>query len=223
MKFAPIALATLCLLPSCGVFSNEYSPEYLREDSPLDPPGMAAARAAQRAKYAELAKESIFQVGDTIEVQHERAFLLDRNPDNTDEPTGRMVKSKTAKIISCEGLYYYVELENGKKGFLRESDLVPPVQLVATDPALIGGDLFPGALPTDETPGPEGDIPLDDNQKLTTNSDGRTVVIVDKKTDRSAEFEARKQAMENAAKDAAPAAGGNDGDPPPLPESSVGN
>ncbi len=85
------------------------------------------------------------------------------------------------------------------------------------------GDIFPGAMPTGETPGPVGDIPLDDNQKLTTNADGRTVVIVDKKTDRSAEFEARKQAMENAAKQAAPAAGNDDGDPPPLPESSVGN
>ncbi len=219
MTLRPLAIAALCLLPSCGIFSNEYSPEYMREDSPLDPPGMAAARAAQRAQRV---KEGVFAPGASVEVQQGRAFLLDRNPDHSDEPNGRMVKSATAKIISCEGLYYYVELEDGKKGFLRESDLVSPVQLVPTDPMLIGGDLFPGVLPAGETPAPTGDIPLDDNQQLTTNADGRTVVLVGKKTDRGAEFEARKQELEQAADNAAPS-DDDAGDPPPLPDSSVGH
>ncbi len=217
MKLLPLALISLFLLPSCSEWrSREYTPEYLNADSPLDPPGMAAARAAQRAQRV---KEGAFTPGSTIEVQQGRAFLLERNPDHNDDPSGRMVKSATAKIISCEGLYYFVELEDGKKGFLRESDLVPPVQLVPTDPSLIGSDLFPGATTADGMPSPGVEIPLQDNEQMTTNTDGRKVILIDKKTDRSAEFEAQRKAMESGA-----AVGGDDaGDPPPLPDSSLGN
>ncbi len=223
MSLRLLALASLLLLPSCSLFTatEEYTPEYLKEDSPLDPPGTAQARKALRDKYAELAKNSTFKPGETYNINDGRVYLLDRNPDNVNEPSGRMVKAETAKVISCEGLYYFVETEGGKRGYLRASDLVSPVQLVPTDPLLMNGDLFPAGLPEGETPGPVGDIPLNDNQKLTTNADGRTVIIVDKKTDRSAEFEAQKQAMEQGAQ--LNNSGSEGGDPPPLPDSSLGN
>ncbi len=206
MRSLPIALAALALLPSCdSLFSGEYSPEYLREDSPLDPPGLAAARKAQRDA---LVKEGLFAPGSTVEVQQGRVFLLARNPERTPEPSGKMVESAKAKIISCEGLYYFVELDGGERGFLRESDLVQPVELVPTNP-MLAGDLF--ATPISEVAEP---LPLDENQTLTTNNNGRTVVLVGKKSERSAEFEERKKEVETGGDS------GADSEPPPLPEPS---
>ncbi len=197
---------TLCVLAACSIalsscnwFNNnilkrgEYAPAYLQEDSPLDPPGAAAARAAARAK---LLKEGAFATGDTPEVQQGKAFLFDRNPDHTEDPGGRMVETSKAKIIACEGLYYFVETDDGKRGFLRESDFVDPVRLAPTS-ELVGSDLPPDfAAGADVFPDPDAPLELDHNQKLMTNQNGRTVVVAQKKSDKSDEFEAQKRAIE---------------------------
>lgn len=187
-----------CVLVSCHLFDKkkgDYTPAYLKEESALDAPGESAARDALRDK---LVKDGAFADGETLEVQQGKVYLFTRNPDNDSNTGGRMVESATAKILSCEGLYYFVELEDGSKGFLRESDLVNPVKLVST---------LDGAMPDGGvTPGPEGwgdgveqpeVVELDSNQKLMTNDSGRTVVVVNKKSDRNDEFEARKKALEN--------------------------
>lgn len=199
MKLSSFILFALgsCLLASCHMFNRhgDYTPEYLKEASALDAPGAEAARAALRDK---LVKEGSFADGETLEVQQGKVYLFSRNPDNDAEARGRMVESASAKIISCEGLYYFVELEDGSKGYLRESDLVNPVKLVST----MDGMMPDGGV----TPGPEGwgegveqpeVVELDSNQKLMTNDAGRTVVVVNKKSDRNEEFEARKKALEN--------------------------
>ncbi len=190
MKAFPLILAgAVLLLPSCdSLSSEEYMPEYMKETTPLDPPGTEAARKAMRM---ERVKEGRYETGSSVAVQQGRVFLLSRNPEYSPEPEGRMVEAAEAKILSCEGLYYFVELEDGKRGYLRESDFEPPVELMPTDPLLAGGMY-----------GPEGEVEgaapmqLDENQTLTTNEDGRSVVLVGKKTERSAEFEQRKQAVE---------------------------
>lgn len=199
MRFAYSIFPVLgaCMLVSCHIFSKkgDYTPEYLKASSALDAPGAEAARDALRDK---LVKDGAFAEGDTLDVQQGKVYLFTHNPDNNADARGRMVESATAKILSCEGLYYFVELEDGSKGFLRESDLVNPVKLVSTTDSLLpdGG----------ETPGPEGwgngveqpdVVELDSNQKLMTNGAGRTVVVVNKKSDRTGEFEARKEALKN--------------------------
>lgn len=201
---------SLALLSSCSFVKRittpgEYHPEYMNEGSALDGPGAQAARDAQRN---ELVQEGSFAPGDVLDVQESKVYLFSRNPDKNQEVSGKMVTTDKAKIISCEGLYYFVEVDDGTKGFLRESDLVNPVKLVATD-----GFLLPGG----ETPGPEGwaegdivqpeEVQLDSNQTLMTNAHGRTVVVVGKKTEKSEAFEARRKAiMEGGpAPDAAPA------------------
>ncbi len=227
MKLLPVVIVAALLLPSCSWAKKqfkrgEYSPEYLREDSALDAPGVSAARAEQRNR---LVKEGAFGVGESVEVQQGRVFLLDRNPDTTTDPSGSMVSASTAKILSCEGLYYFVELDNGKRGFLRESDLVTPLpqqqpaaQLVPTGEAPVMSGTEADVFGMGETPGP---VQLEGNQTLTTNEDGRSVILVGKKTDRTDEFEARKKAMESGA--AAPAKSSSVDDPPPLPASSLDN
>lgn len=191
------ALSTI-LLCSCDLVKQittpgEYHPEYLNEGSALDGPGAEAARAAQRAA---LVQEGTFAPGDTLDVHESKVYLFSRNPDKNEQVTGKMVSTEKAKIISCEGLYYFVEVDDGSKGFLRESDLVNPVKLVTTDGFL---------LPNGETPGPEGwaegdvtqpdVVQLDSNQTLMTNANGRTVVVVGKKSEKSDDFEARKKAL----------------------------
>ncbi len=208
MRVFPLVLAGLLLaLPSCESLSEEYTPEYLKETTPLDPPGTEAARKAMRA---ERVKDGLFETGSSVPVQPGRVYLLSRNPEYTPDTDGRMVDSGDAKILSCEGLYYFVEMEDGKRGYLRESDFMQP-NLVPTDPMMMAGGMF----------GPEGEVEgaapmqLDENQTLTTNEDGRAVVLVGKKTERAAEFEQRKKAVETGTP--APAPSYSNEEPPPLP------
>ncbi len=205
MKLFPILLAGLLLLPACeSLPSSKFVPEYMKEDSPLDPPGTSEARRAMRAQRV---KEGKFATDSTVDVQEGRVFLLDRNPDYSQDPNGSLVEAASAKIMSCEGLYYFVELDGGQRGYLRESDLVQPVELVPTAGMVVGGDIFAPEGPVEGA----APLPLDDNQTLTTNADGRAVVLVGKKTERSAEFEERKKVVEGEAS-------ATDGDePPPLP------
>lgn len=201
MKAALFLSSGLCaaLLCSCSVVKKittpgEYHPEYMNEASALDGPGAEAAREAQRNS---LVQEGSFAPGDTLDVQESKVYLFNRNPDKNDDASGKMVSTDKAKIISCEGLYYFVEVDDGSKGFLRESDLVNPVKLVSTNDNFL--------LPNGETPGPEGwaegaveqpsEVQLDSNQTLMTNANGRTVVVVGKKSEKSDDFEARKKAL----------------------------
>lgn len=208
-----LGAAALC---SCDAVKSltkpgEYHPEYMNEASALDAPGMAAAREAQRQ---ERVKEGTYAPGEELEVQESKVYLFNRNPDKDENATGKMVQAAKAKIIACEGLYYFVETDEGDKGFLRESDLVNPVKLVSTTDML---------LPNGETPGPEGwaegaveqpeVMQLDANQTLMTNESGRTVVVVGKKSEKSDDFEARKKALMEGQSMPAPSAA-----PAPLPE-----
>lgn len=195
MKTLYLPLLGALLLSSCSLFERgEYTPLYLQEPSPLDPPGTAEAREQMRK---ERVKEGIFAVGSTPEVQQGKAFLLDRNPDYTENPSGRMVDTPTVKVLSCEGMYYFVEAEDGKRGFLRESDMVNPVTLVSTTDfiPMPGEGILPsvdGVLPFEAAPA----VPGTQGAQLHTNEDGRTVVVVGKKSDKAAEFEAQKRALE---------------------------
>lgn len=220
IPFLSLTVMGALLLSSCKLFQpGEYTPEYLRETSALDGPGVAAAREALRAK---MLKEGSFHEGDTPEIHQGKVYLFNRNPDTHPDARGKMTESATAKIIACEGLYYFVELDNGSKGFLRESDLVNPVQLVSTS------DFLPGT-----TPGPDGwgegveqpdVVELDGNQKLMTNDAGRTVVVVGKKSERNEEFEARKKALMEgkSADDSAPLPAPADDIPLPEPSGTFG-
>ena len=184
--FAAISMLSFVLLSACT--PGEYTPLYLQEPSPLDPPGMEALRAEARAKYV---KEGLYQPGETLEVQQGKAYLFNRNPDYYEEAKGSMVTTATARIISCEGLYYFVETEDGTKGFLRETDFINPVKLVSTTAE---GELLPtGALPGVS----EWAAEQDGAQKLMTNSSGRTVVVVNKKSEKTDEFANRLRQLES--------------------------
>lgn len=200
-----ISLLSMALLPSCSVLESlttpgEYTPIYLEEPSPLDPPGMEAVRAEARAKYV---KEGMYKDGETLEVQQGKAYLFNRNPDYYEGAKGNMEEAATARIISCEGLYYFVELENGRKGFLRETDFVNPVKLVSSSAAPEGLLPITAGLPPVE--GWETAEPMDGEQRLMTNTSGRTVLVVSKKSRKTDEFEARRRELENTAATPAPA------------------
>lgn len=191
-----LSVISAAALTSCGIIDSlttpgEYVPIYLQEPSPLDPPGMEAVRAEARAKYV---KKGMYADGETLEVQQGKAFLFNRNPDYYEGAKGQMVNTATAKIISCEGLYYFVEIEDGSKGFLRETDFVNPVKLVSTTE----GDLLPtGALPPVDDWGPAAPT-MDGEQTIMTNDTGRAVLIVSKKSRKSDEFNARRRELEKA-------------------------
>lgn len=186
--FVTLSLLSMTLFTSCSVVERlstpgEYTPIYLEEPSPLDPPGMDAIRAEARAKYV---KEGLYKDGETLEVQQGKAFLFNRNPDYYEGAKGRMIQTANARIISCEGLYYFVELDDGSKGFLRETDFVNPVKLVSSS--------LENLLPEEswETPGP-----LDGEQQVMTNTNGRAVLVVKKTTKKTDEFNARRRELLN--------------------------
>ena len=183
-----ISLLSMTLFTSCSVMERlsspgEYTPIYLEEPSPLDPPGMDAIRAEARAKYV---KEGLYKDGETLEVQQGKAFLFNRNPDYYEGAKGRMIQTVNARIISCEGLYYFVELDDGSKGFLRETDFVNPVKLVSSS--------LENLLPEEswDTPGS-----LDGEQQVMTNTSGRAVLVVKKTTKKTDEFNARRRELLN--------------------------
>lgn len=198
MKPLVLLAAGALLLSSCSLFEKgEYTPLYLTEPSPLDPPGTDEARAAMRA---ERVKEGTFKAGDTPEVQQGRAYLLYRNPDYDNQTSGRMVETTKVKVISCEGTYYFVETDDGKRGFLRESDMVNPetITLIGTTdlvPMPVGEGLLPGEdgiLPFEQAPL----SPNAEGGQVRTDNRGRNVVIVGRRSN-SQEFEARRRALES--------------------------
>ena len=185
-----LSLFCATLFSSCGVIESlttpgEYMPLYLQEPSPLDPPGMEAKRAEARAKYV---KEGLYADGETLDVQQGKAFLFNRNPDYYEGAQGRMVNTATARIISCEGLYYFVEIEDGSKGFLRETDFVNPVKLVSTAET--------GFLPPVEDWADSE--PMEGDQTIMTNDTGRAVLVVSKKSRKTDEFEARRRELQKS-------------------------
>lgn len=190
-----LSLLCVTLLASCSVFESlttpgEYMPIYLQEPSPLDPPGMEAIRAEARAKYV---KEGAYADGETLEVQQGKAYLFNRNPDYYEGAKGRMVTTASAKIISCEGIYYFVEIEDGSKGFLRETDFVNPVKLVSTTAE---SELLPiGAMPAADTWAASN--AQDGDQTIMTNDSGRAVLIVSKKSQKTDEFEERRRELKS--------------------------
>lgn len=193
MKLLPLVLVPVLFLCSCSLLEKgEYVPEYLKEASPLDPPGTDAARAAERAKRV---KEGIFETGSTQKVNEGKVFLFKRNPDFDEDVTGKMINTENAKIISCEGLYYFVEVDDGSKGFLRESDMQSPVKHLVSTTEMNFPGMDPNAPADAMFPEPGEIIELDTNQKLMTNSVGRTVVVAKKQSDKSDAFEARKKAL----------------------------
>ena len=176
-QFTAVCMFSLALLSSCGLATpGEYMPLYLQEPSPLDPPGMEALRAEARAKYV---KEGLYAPGEELEVQQGKAYLFNRNPDYYEGADGKMVSTAKARIISCEGLYYFVETDDGTKGFLRETDFVSPVKLVSS----VDMSQAPMA-------GPDG-------QRMMTTASGRTVVVVSKKSDKAEEFANRLRQLES--------------------------
>lgn len=210
-RFATVSLLSLVCLNSCSIVENlttpgEYVPVYLQEPSPLDPPGMEAVRAEARAKYV---KEGLYKDGEQLEVQQGKAYLFNRNPDYYEGAKGRMVEAAHATVISCEGLYYFVELEGGSKGFLRESDFVNPVKLVPTqaDEPLLPTAALPLVDDWSDLP------PMNGDRKLMTNTSGRTVLVVSKKSARSDEFNVRRREIQQA-----PAAADDGGLPTPTAE-----
>ena len=185
-----LSLFCAALFSSCGVIESlttpgEYMPLYLQEPSPLDPPGMEAKRAEARAKYV---KEGLYADGETLDLQQGKAFLFNRNPEYYEGAQGRMVNTATARIISCEGLYYFVEIEDGSKGFLRETDFVNPVKLVSTAET--------GFLPPVEDWADSE--PMDGDQTIMTNDTGRAVLVVSKKSRKTDEFEARRRELQKS-------------------------
>lgn len=183
-----ISLLSMTLFTSCSVMERlsspgEYTPIYLEEPSPLDPPGMDAIRAEARAKYV---KEGLYKDGETLEVQQGKAFLFNRNPDYYEGAKGRMIQTVNARIISCEGLYYFVELDDGSKGFLRETDFVSPVKLVSSS--------LENLLPEESWDSP---TPVNGEQQIITSASGRAVLVVKKTSKKTDEFNARRRELLN--------------------------
>lgn len=219
MKIAILLLMLApLLLDSCSFFKRgEYVPEYLRPDSPLDPPGTAEARRAMRAK---ILKEGKYPTDAEAPVREGKVFLLERNPDRIESPSGKLVKAQTVKIIACEGTYYFVETPDKEKGFVRESDLEDPVSLLSTTGALV----MPGYAPeTGDMLGSPDLLTLPDegagdgDQQVMLNESGRTVVVVGKKTEKGEEFQRRREEMLKAQQQGQ-STGGAEEEDVPLPD-----
>lgn len=219
MRLPVLLLTSLLLLSSCSLFKPAESlPEYLREDSPLDPPGTAAARAEMRAKYL---KEGIYAKGDRVDIFGGRIVLFDRNPERESNIKARSIETGTVKVIACEGTYYFVEADGGEMGYAKETDLFNPAAMPLLPEGqepfgpLVPGDgqLIPGV------PGADGaGVDIGGNQRLMQDADGHSVIITPSSSQRSSEFAARERALQQG--QSLPASGEDEGSDE-LPPSSL--
>ncbi len=204
MKFASLMffafLGSLCLV-SCKSSFKGYTPAYLIPDTALDAPGVGASRKMERDKRR---KDGLYEVGEVRPVRGGKAMLFMSNPDYDQhiKPVGELIEATTAKVIFCEGLYYFVETDNKDRGYMRESDLAakaaetPSEQVmstegiisVPTDYSISDFSTLPGA----DSGGlfPEGGALINggDSSTATTES-GRVVNIKSRDTGKSEDFE----------------------------------
>ncbi len=212
-------------LSSCSSL-DDTTPVYMLPGRSNDPPGMDAARKAERLKRQ---KEGIYPIGSSVKIANEKTFFFHRNPDIDEITTGRMVKASEAKILACEGLYYFVETPKGERGFVRETDIVNPnagfigmenltgIEGLQLEDGLAGGSgvltLPPGqTLPptTDGSgsggifPGVNPPLPLSPEDIGPVNAGGRPVDLVTKDTEKGEEFAKKQEELKGGGSTPAP-------------------
>lgn len=171
MNFRTFSLLLLgsCILPSCLSLDNpkNFTPNYLKEDSNLDKPGAAAARAAERVKRK---KSGAFATDLDYALHGGKVFLFEMNPEYSESASGKSYEAKTAKVIFCEGTYYFVELDTKERGYIQETSMMQPVALMMDLPLTMDGSVWDEALPGSIS------IDLDDNMEPLFPSDSAEVI-----------------------------------------------
>ncbi len=221
MKFTALILLPLMsgvLLTSCKSSLKNFTPAHLIAPHPNDAPGIEISRKAERDKRE---KEGRYKIGEELPVAGGKAMLFMSNPDYDvrTKPVGKLVEATSAKVIFCEGLYYFVETNNQDRGYIRETDL-SPAQLSdalpepssshfsrssspagsSASPSVYPGDIEP--LPAETGPpslfpGAGGLLLGGDEQGPTaTTQSGRVVNIRTRDTGRGKDFEEVKASLE---------------------------
>jgi len=141
-----LVLLSTCLLSSCFTSNSpkEFTPSYLKKDSNLDKPGTASARAAERNKRK---KDGAFALDANYALHGGKVFLFKMNPEYADSASGKTYKAKTAKVIFCEGTYYFVELDTKERGYIQETSMVPIRSLMGDMSLTMDGFGWVDALP----------------------------------------------------------------------------
>ncbi|MFI3243966.1 MAG: hypothetical protein R3Y56_06920 [Akkermansia sp.] len=200
-------IASALLLASCSSSNKNPLPLFLAPDSPMDPPGASADRAAEFEKRQ---KEGSFKLGDTLYVSQGKAYFFAQNPEVDGDKGGKMMDADTVTVLSCEGMYYYVQTPDKDGGYLRESDLISTQakELMNFDGAAMDGVFFgdPSAAPAvtgggalfPTTDGLTIEMPLGEDpnaRQVLTNAQGRVVTLASKKTEAGDRFEEKKAAL----------------------------
>ena len=154
MNCRPLSLLLLgsFFLSSCSSLNDpkSFTPNYLKEDSNLDKPGVAAARAAERAKRK---KDGAFTINSEYALQGGKVFLFKMNPEYSESASGKNYEAKSAKVIFCEGTYYFVELDTKERGYIQATSMINPIPLMSELPLTMDGVEWGEVLPISESMG----------------------------------------------------------------------
>ncbi len=231
------SLFAASLLVSCKSSFQDFTPAYLLPDSPSDAPGVGASRKMERDKRQ---KQGLYKVGDVLPVTGGKAMLFMSNPDYDThiKPDGKLITAKTAKVIFCEGLYYFIETDKKDRGYIRESDLTSNIPALPDAQLDLQGII---SAPTELSVGDYSTLPGGDSSELfpeggflmngaspqatATTETGRVVNIKTRDTGKSDDFEKVLQSLGQTNTNPAPTAtptpsAGDDSDIPDLPEPS---
>ncbi len=221
MKFTALIVVSLMsglILSSCKSSLKNFTPAHLIAPHPNDAPGIEISRKAERDKRE---KEGRYKIGEELPVAGGKAMLFMSNPDydTKTKPVGKLVEATSAKVIFCEGLYYFVETNNQDRGYIRETDLSPatlgdalpepsssnigggaPAGFSSSAPSIYPGDIAPlpvEAGPPSLFPGAGGLLLGGEDQGATaTTQSGRVVNIKTRDTGRNKDFEKMKASLE---------------------------
>ncbi len=233
MKFASLTICalvgSLCLL-SCSSPYKGFTPAYLIPDQATDAPGVGATRKMERDKRR---KDGLYEVGEVRPVRGGKAMLFLSNPDYDQhiKPSGKLVDANSAKVIFCEGLYYFVETDNKDRGYMRESDLAAKVSETPSESTMSTEGII--SVPTDYSISDYSTLPSGDSGGLfpegsalimgggpttATTESGRVVNIKSRDTGKSEDFQKMREQIGQGADAPSNQGGGAAIDDPFIPD-----
>lgn len=123
MKTSPYAAAFTCLvvsLVSCkkGTFDGTTA---------LDPVG----REYHQQQMGNQSSSSRYKAGEQITLRQTQTAVFNRNPVKFSART-EIVSAINATIVQPEGMFYKVKFEDGREGYINESDIHDPMEMFVT-------------------------------------------------------------------------------------------
>lgn len=147
-------MKTTCVavvLATSSLVACKSTGDFTESSSALDPVGLAH----HKREAAKLASEAKFKPNEQITLRNTQVMVFDKNPQRY-TTGGEVVSASTATVVKSEGLFVRVKFDDGKTGYINESDIVDPMENFGFG---YGTEMMPAFLTDEGLPLPAGEMP----------------------------------------------------------------